>query len=105
MSSQDRRDGEFTATQMKRLLDLVSTKLAARGVPALVYVVGGAAIAFRHDDRRTTDDIDGLAVPPGEVLAAWRAAQQDSLFSPEPARPGSRPHLSGVARRGTVPKP
>lgn len=77
MSNHERRDGEFTATEMTRLLDLVSTKLAARGVPALVYVVGGAAIALRHDGRRTTDDIDGLAVPPGEVLAAAREVAHD----------------------------
>lgn len=77
MSNHARHDGEFTATELKRLLDLLSTKLAARGVPAVVYVVGGAAIALQLEERRTTDDIDGLAVPPGDVLAAAREVARD----------------------------
>lgn len=77
MNTHSRGDGEFSATEMKRLLDLVSTKLAARGVPAVVYVVGGAAIALQHDVRRTTDDIDGLVVPAGDVLAAVREVARD----------------------------
>lgn len=61
---------ELTAGDIDRLFRLLEQELDRRGVAASIYVVGGAAIALRHDDARRTADVDARVVPEAEVLAA-----------------------------------
>ncbi|MGO4363476.1 DUF6036 family nucleotidyltransferase [Terrabacter sp. RAF57] len=51
---------EFERSEIERLLGLLDVRLQKRGVPASVYVVGGAAIAVTVHDARRTIDIDAL---------------------------------------------
>jgi hypothetical protein len=64
---------EFTREDIEDLFAALGARLQARGVAAIVYVVGGAAIALRDvsSDRRTAD-VDALMVPEEPVLEAAR---------------------------------
>jgi len=64
---------EFTAVEIRRLLDLLEAELDCRGVGASVYVVGGAAIALTLDPDRRTQDVDAAIVPRDPVLDASSA--------------------------------
>ena len=52
-----------------RGLNAVIEKLRAAGQPAGIRIVGGAALALRYFDRRTTSDIDAQLQPAGPILA------------------------------------
>lgn len=64
---------DFSAAEIRRLLDLLNVELQSRGIAASMYVLGGAAIALAHDSMRRTQDVDALPVPTDQVLAAARA--------------------------------
>ncbi|MCY7405029.1 MAG: hypothetical protein LH475_10465 [Cryobacterium sp.] len=51
-------------------LGAVITKLRAAGQPAGIRIIGGAALALRYFDRRTTVDIDARIQPEEPVLEA-----------------------------------
>jgi hypothetical protein len=51
-------------------LTALGAELAARGLVADLYVVGGAAITLAYDERRATKDIDAVFIPKNEVYAA-----------------------------------
>ena len=55
------------------LRDLVA-ELHAAGETAGLRIVGGAALALRHYDRRSTADLDALHVRPGSDAAVAEAA-------------------------------
>jgi hypothetical protein len=48
----------------------VVAELHRLGQPAGIRIVGGAALALRYFDRRTTSDIDAVVHPPGSALEA-----------------------------------
>ena len=52
------------AARITELLTALDTELAARGVTADVYLVGGAAMALSFESSRTTRDLDAVFVPP-----------------------------------------
>jgi Nucleotidyltransferase of unknown function (DUF6036) len=56
--------------EILRALAALGAELAARGLVADLYVVGGAAIALAYNERRATRDIDAVFVPKNEVYAA-----------------------------------
>ncbi len=58
------------AADITRLLKALDAELAARGITADVYLVGGAAIALSFDAARTTRDLDAVFVPTSEVRSA-----------------------------------
>ena len=53
-----------------RGLNAVIAKLRAAGQPAGIRIVGGAALALRYFDRRTTADIDAHLLPEEPTLQA-----------------------------------
>jgi hypothetical protein len=55
------------------LRDLIA-ELQASGEVAGIRLVGGAALAIRYFDRRTTGDLDALHIRPGSDDAVLRAA-------------------------------
>jgi len=53
-----------------RGLNAVIAKLRAAGQPAGIRIVGGAALALRYFDRRTTADIDAHLLPEEPIIKA-----------------------------------
>lgn len=51
-------------------INAVIEKLRSARQPAGIRIVGGAALALRYFDRRTTADIDAQLHPEGPILAA-----------------------------------
>ena len=51
-------------------INAVIAKLRAAGQPAGIRIVGGASLALRYFDRRTTADIDAQLHPEPPILAA-----------------------------------
>ena len=51
-------------------INAVIGKLRAAGQPAGIRIVGGAALALRYFDRRTTADVDAQLRPEAPILAA-----------------------------------
>lgn len=73
----------FTAPEIRRLLELLESELASRGTAATMYVVGGAAIALSFDTNRSTKGIDATLVPEGAVLEAARAVAEAEHLPPD----------------------
>jgi hypothetical protein len=77
-------------------------RLAARGVVADVFVVGGAAMALAYDAQRVTRDVDAVFVPHGIVhqeavrvaddlgLPRWWLNEQASVYVSGQDDPGKR---------------
>ncbi|MGH7697233.1 MAG: DUF6036 family nucleotidyltransferase, partial [Candidatus Dormibacteria bacterium] len=63
-------DRRFTRSTALAALTRLGEKLAARGVVADMYLVGGAAMALAYDAERFTQDIDAVFVPTTEVYQA-----------------------------------
>ncbi len=55
--------GELSKTKVIALLRELGERLAARGIHAEMYVVGGAAMALAYDVTRLTRDLDAIFVP------------------------------------------
>ena len=53
-----------------RGINAVITRLRAAGQPAGIRIVGGAALALRYFDRRTTADVDAQLRPEEPILQA-----------------------------------
>ncbi len=56
--------------EILKALTALGAELAARGLVADLYVVGGAAVTLAYDERRATKDIDAVFIPKNEVYAA-----------------------------------
>jgi len=50
----------FSADEVREVLNELVQRLAARGDTALIYVIGGAAVALENPQRTATQDIDGF---------------------------------------------
>ncbi|GGM35211.1 DUF6036 family nucleotidyltransferase [Microbacterium saperdae] len=59
--------GQLDADGVLALFQELSDRLAAAGVSAQLFVVGGAAMALAYDRGRLTRDVDALFVPAPEV--------------------------------------
>ncbi len=58
-------DGE----EIRRLLADLGRRLAAKGITARLFLVGGAALALAYNDRRATRDLDAVFEPKTEIYA------------------------------------
>lgn len=71
---------QFTAADIRSLLGQLDEELQRRGSGAVIFVVGGAAMALAYHADRVTDDIDGTFAPRDVVLeAAAVVAEQNGL--------------------------
>ena len=61
------KGGQLDADGVRALFHELSDRLAAAGVSAQLFVVGGAAMALAYDRVRLTRDVDALFVPAPEV--------------------------------------
>lgn len=59
---------QLTRERIESLLTELGERLAAQGVAARIYVVGGAALALEWDPRRSTRDIDAVLQPATTVM-------------------------------------
>lgn len=59
--------GQLDADRVRALFAELSDRLAAAGVSAQLFVVGGAAMALAYDTGRVTRDVDALFMPAPEV--------------------------------------
>ena len=62
-------DRTFGAADIEQLLHELARRLAGTGAAACIRVAGGAAIALMDSNRRATQDIDAVLLPPGPVQA------------------------------------
>ena len=67
------RGSELDAHTVRSLFQELSDRLAADGVHAQLFVVGGAAMALAYDQGRLTRDVDALFVPAPQVRHAAEA--------------------------------
>jgi hypothetical protein len=71
---------EFTASEIIDLLAELDRRLKTRGVPASIFIVGGAAIAVTSDGNpRRTEDIDAITRDEAAVEEAREMAWQRGL--------------------------
>ena len=72
---------------IRSLLEALGRRLAAQGVHATLYIVGGAAMALEMDVRRVTADIDTIFHPEATVEAvAAELAMRRTSRCPSTAR-------------------
>jgi hypothetical protein len=76
-----RRGAALDAEAVRGSFGELSEHLAARGVRAQVFVVGGAAMALAYEARRLTRDVDALIVPaPGPDEHPATVLESESLL-------------------------
>lgn len=63
----------LNATEIRALLYDLGEELVRRGVRAEIFIVGGAAMAFAYNTRRSTRDVDAVFEPKAAVYAAAAA--------------------------------
>lgn len=70
------RGAELSAERVRVLFHELSDRLAAQGVHAQLFVVGGAAMALAYDQGCLTRDVDPLFIPapPSEALGSRGSA-------------------------------
>ena len=61
---------QFDRDDLIHGINAIIAKLRDAGEPAGIQIVGGAALALRYFDRRTTSDIDAQLHPEGPILRA-----------------------------------
>ena len=69
--------------EIRSLLDELARRLAAKDCTAIIYVVGGAAIALELDSRRSTHDIDAVFEPATTVRAEADVMAQEHGLAPD----------------------
>jgi hypothetical protein len=81
--------GRLDANRVRALFQELSDRLAAAGVQAQLFVVGGAAMALAYDTGRLTRDVDALFVPTPEVRQTPPPKSASTCSPPHIQRVGS----------------
>ena len=86
MATEDDSTGLLDTERLEAVLTELANRLAARGIEAKVYVVGGAALAltyYEEGERRLTNDVDASFFPADAV-----ANEADALAAAYGLQPG-----------------
>ena len=67
---------------IRGLRDLVA-EAQATGATGRIHLVGGAALALRYFERRTTSDVDASIAPESELLEAARTVAARNRWDPD----------------------
>lgn len=77
------------------LLGELSDRLAATGVSAHLFVVGGAAMSLAYDPSRVTRDVDALFIPATEVRQITKAMSEGHGLEPDWLNDAAKGFLPG----------
>ncbi|WBU37827.1 DUF6036 family nucleotidyltransferase [Homoserinibacter sp. YIM 151385] len=91
-----RLEHEMDPAEVRRLLDLLVSRLDAAGIDADIYVFGGSAIALRFPDdaeTRFTTDIDAVVRPATEVLRLVARIAEEMRLPPDWLNASGAPFL------------
>lgn len=89
------RGAELDADAVRGLFQELSDRLAADGVHAQLFVVGGAAMALAYDQGRLTRDVDALFIPAPEVRLAAEAISEAHGLEPDWLNDAAKGFLPG----------
>jgi hypothetical protein len=93
---------ELDAEDVRGLFQELSDRLAATGVHAQLFVVGGAAMALAYEQGRLTRDVDALFVPAPEVRRAAEAIGTDRGLEPDWLNDAAKGFLPGQDEHPTT---
>lgn len=93
---------ELDAEDVRALFQELSDRLAASGVHAQLFVVGGAAMALAYDQGRLTRDVDALFVPAPEVRQAAEAIGTAHGLEPDWLNDAAKGFLPGQDEHPTT---
>jgi hypothetical protein len=87
--------GELGTDDLRSLLAELGEELAARGVHAHLFIVGGAAMALRYDNRRVTRDVDAVFFPTEDVRRAAAVVAERHNLDPDWLNDGAKGFMPG----------
>lgn len=87
--------GQLDADGVRALFAELSDRLAAAGVSAQLFVVGGAAMALAYDTGRLTRDVDALFVPAPEIRQIAEEMSGDHGLEPDWLNDAAKGFLPG----------
>ncbi|WP_200847125.1 DUF6036 family nucleotidyltransferase [Microbacterium sp. 18062] len=93
---------ELDAERVLALFQELSDQLAAAGIHAQLFVVGGAAMALAYDHGRLTRDVDALFVPAPEVRQAAEAIGAAHELEPDWLNDAAKGFLPGQDEHPTT---
>ncbi|MDR1150947.1 MAG: hypothetical protein LBK72_00480 [Bifidobacteriaceae bacterium] len=94
-----RRGVDLDGAGVRGLLRELSDRLAARGVVAQLFVVGGAAMALAFDSGRVTRDVDAVFVPAPEVRQVAEEMGTERGLEPDWLNDAAKGFLPGPDER------
>jgi hypothetical protein len=84
----------LTAMDLKRLFELLNDELRASGTKAELFLAGGAVMCLLYNARPSTQDVDAVFQPSGEVRKAAARAAIRAGVSPDWLNDGVKDFLS-----------
>lgn len=88
--------GPLDADGVRALFAELSDRLAATGVAAQLFVVGGAAMALAYDRDRLTRDVDALFIPAPEVRQIAEEMSEPHGLEPDWLNDAAKGFLPGA---------
>jgi len=91
------------ADGIRSLLDDLGAELVRRGVRAEMFIVGGAAMAFAYNTRRSTRDVDAVFEPKAAVYDAATAVANRRGIAPDWLNDAAKSYLPAQTQTSDKP--